>query len=61
MGLSATLISTGFIRVKDFLTDEQEHYWLGEVGIDNPLYIQDIFINIAFKMFGFSCNSMPEI
>ena len=51
MGLSATLISTGFIRVKDFLTDEQEHYWLGEVGIDNPLYIQDIFINIAFIVY----------
>ena len=51
MGLSATLISSGFIRVKDFLTEDQEGYWVGEIGIDNPLYIQDIFVNIAFIVY----------
>ncbi len=51
MGLSATLISSGFIRVENFLTNEQKNYWVGEIGIDNPLYIQDIFNNIAFLVY----------
>ena len=51
MGLSAMLLSSGIIRVSDFLTDHQKGYWIEDQGIDNPLYISDIFITIAYTVF----------
>lgn len=48
MGLSATFLNTGLIHPEDFLAEEQRVYWINQVGIDNPLYIADIFQTIAY-------------
>ncbi len=51
MGMSAALLNSGVISVTDFLTIDQAGYWLVEKGIDSPLYITDIFLNIGYLVF----------
>lgn len=44
MGLSATIIASGYITATDFLPPDGRYYWVEVVGITNPLYITDVFL-----------------
>jgi hypothetical protein len=54
MGLSATLLNTNLISAELFLSEEQRNYWLVQIGIDDPLYIGDIFNTITSTILAFA-------
>lgn len=47
MGMSAMFLNMGLFGPADFLTDQQRKYWIQQQGIDNSLYIGDIFATIT--------------
>jgi len=54
MGLSATIIASGYITATDFLPPDERYYWVEVVGITNPLYITDVFLEIAALIYPFA-------
>ena len=54
MGLSATILALGYIRAIDFLPPDEKAYWVETIGITNPLYITDVFLEIAALIYPFA-------
>ncbi|TXT61441.1 MAG: membrane protein of unknown function [Promethearchaeota archaeon] len=54
MGLSATILNTNLITAEQFLSLEQENYWVLQQGIEEVLYITDIFYTISNIVFAFA-------
>ncbi len=53
MGLSATVIASGYITALDFLPPGERDYWVGR-GVTNPLYIIEVFREISALTYPFA-------